>query len=228
MENRQLSLILSVLTVAVLYTGVGVPMPDGAKATANPTISTRLITAAGPPPTSEQCGRKRLFGRPFSIEATGEPIPRKNVRRIITSNCRIRLNQKWSCISQRGNKSFLVWFLTDEIFEPKLTTSIRFKRYPCSKAHVTPRLFEHHSKGFPTRRQMLADDLIRCEMLASASIEEVESMIGLPDERSDERNRTYLFYFLGPERDSLVQIDPELLGVEVSGGTVQTLFIFQD
>lgn len=227
MANRRLSLIMSVLAIAAVYAGPGVLTLKGLEASAKPAISMRVSTSAVRPDISEQrCGRQHIFGRPFSIEVTGKPIQCKNVRRIVASNCRIRLNRKWSCISRRENKSFLVWFLTAELFEPKLTT-IRFRRYPCSKAHVTPRIFEHHSEGFPTRRQMLADDLIRCKMLMGASIDEIESTIGLPDEHWYERNRTYFAYFLGPTRGSLVQIDPELLGVEISDGTVQTLFFFQ-
>lgn len=136
----------------------------------------------------------------------GETAFVQQVRRILSSACRIRLKRTWSCMSFRESKPFLVWFPTAEIFDLRPTVEIRLERYPCSEARVTPSLFKHHTRGFPTRRQMLADDLMRCEMLNGASLEELEGAIGPPDERSDERGGSYLYYFLGPERDSLVRL----------------------
>jgi hypothetical protein len=229
-KRRLIRLLVLVLTAGALAAGTVDSGLNSAEAFATPDGADAAVASkSGQPGAPEQrCGKKYLFGRPFSIEVAGKRIKCKNVRRIVASGCRIRLKQKWSCVSFRETKPFLVWFLTAEIFKPRWTTTIRFRRYPCSEAHVTPSLFKHLGKSFPTRRQMLADDLIRCEMLADASTQEVESAIGPPDERAHKRGHTYLYYLLGPERDSLFQIDSELFAVEVSGEKVKALSIVQD
>jgi hypothetical protein len=80
---------------------------------------------------------------------------------------------------------------------------------------VSPGLFTNTDGAFPTRRQMLADDLVRCKTLTRASPDEIEGTIGPPDQRSTYKQVTYFTYFLGPERESLVQIDPEFLSVSI-------------
>jgi hypothetical protein len=199
--------------------------PQGSAIHQTPQMAVAPLVRAGS--SQRDCGRKLLFGRPFSVRIVGARTRCGEVRHIVAPGCRIRLNQRWSCVPLRGEKPFLFWFLSDEIFAPRFTKVIVFERYPCSEAHVTPSLFAHHSENFPSRRQMLADDLIRCRMLHGLTLQQVEEMIGPPDERGNERSRTYLDYILGPERESIVRIDPEFLSVEIENGKVKEIYIFQ-
>jgi len=179
------------------------------------------------PKVKKTCGSRAIFGRSFSISVVGKPLGCAMAKRISSSACRLRLHRKWSCFSFRESKPFLVWFLTRELFRKRLSTAIVFNRYPCADARVTPALFDLPLEGFPTRRQMLADDLIRCQMLAGGDMAGVEALTGPPDERSFEAGRTSFVYALGPERDSIVQIDEELLLVEFTGETVSSVSIYQ-
>ncbi|MGC1851794.1 MAG: hypothetical protein WA687_05075 [Solirubrobacterales bacterium] len=173
------------------------------------------------------CGKKAVFRRPFTVRVMGVRTPCSEVKRIIASGCQVRIGQKWSCLSLRESKPFIFWFLSDQIFEPRLTVGILLERYPCSEAHITSSLFAHHSKSFPSRRQMLADDLIRCNMLSGMSPQEVEDVIGPPDEQLDERGHIYFDYLVGPERESIVQLDPEFLSVEIANGKVKEVSFFE-
>jgi hypothetical protein len=101
-------------------------------------------------------------------------------------------------------------------------------RYPCSQAKVTPTAFGKAERGFPTRRQLLADDVLRCHLLGRGdSYVDVEQLLGPPDEREPAGGRMSFVYFLGPERDSFIQIDPELLLIELSHETLTYIAIVQ-
>ncbi len=102
------------------------------------------------------------------------------------------------------------------------------RRYSCSEAEVTPRLFALPPRGFPTRRQLLADDVLRCGLLGPGdSAAEVEEVIGPPEEREARRAGPEWIYGLGPERDSIFQVDPELLNVTLRHGRVTSIEIVQ-
>jgi hypothetical protein len=80
------------------------------------------------------------------------------------------------------------------------------------------------AKGFPTRRQLLADDVLRCGLLGPGdSSLEVEAILGPPDEREMAAGSLSFLYGLGPERDSIFQVDPELLLVELKRDRVTSL-----
>lgn len=130
-------------------------------------------------------------------------------------------------MSFREEDPFIAWFLTDELFRQRPLTEVFLERYPCSLAKVTARQFEAPMHGFPNRRQLLADDLVRCHLLKRMTPHEVISIAGAPSERFTEEGRLSFVYWLGPERDSLVQIDEEGLQIDFSGMRVRTARIFQ-
>jgi hypothetical protein len=74
---------------------------------------------------------------------------------------------------------------------------------------------------------MLADDLIRCHMLRGAGLAQTEETIGPPDQRSTHRGHISFEYGLGPERDSIIQVDDEILLVEFAQERVASLSIYQ-
>ncbi len=177
--------------------------------------------------SSRDCGTHRLFKRPFRVHIEGKPLTCQEAHRIFTRPCAIRLNSYWSCFSFRQPEPFLIWFPTNEIYEP-WSTAIVFRRYPCSKAWISPAEFKPNNRDiFPTKRQLLADDLLRCQMLRKLSLNQVERLIGPPDEREDSQKRVTLIYWLGPERDSFTQIDPEGLLIELVDDHVSAALMFQ-
>ncbi len=114
------------------------------------------------------------------------------------------------------------------MFEKRWTTAITFERYPCADAEVTSELFSGAPRGFPTFRQLLADDVIRCDLLISADKEAVKAMLGKPSSREEYRSNEYWDYVTGPERDSIFQIDPEYLSVRFGkSDLVKMVYLFQ-
>lgn len=110
----------------------------------------------------------------------------------------------------------LVWFPTDERFERHWSTTIRALRYPCSEAGFTRADWRRKRGGFPTRQQVLADDLVRCRaLLKKKSLSQVHHLLG-SGLRTSNDERTYLDYQIGLERDSFFQVDSEYLSIEFS------------
>lgn len=146
---------------------------------------------------------------------------------MIGGRCSIWLKREWSCTSLQGSAPFVVWFRSSQFFALRRSPTIVYERYPCSEAKVTPALFALPIRGFPTRRQMLADDVLRCQSLRGADVARVEEILGQPDERAQEGKRFSFQWGLGLERDSLFQIDPEILVVEIDDGHVRSVSIEQ-
>lgn len=169
----------------------------------------------------------RVFGRPFRIRVLRGELGCHRVRRIASRRCALYLNRQWSCLSYREARPFIAWMPSDELFRIRPSPEIVFKRYPCRRARVTPSLFATRGMAFPTRRQMLADDVVRCRMLSGRAPAAVIAAIGPPDERSGDHQRGAFLYWLGPERDSIVQIDDEALLIEFRGGRARTATIVQ-
>jgi hypothetical protein len=184
--------------------------------------------AAASPQTQKACGAKKVFGQTFSVWVMGKPLSCATARQISSAPCGIKLHHKWSCFSFPVNKPFLAWFPTKELYKRHWSTTIAFRRYPCADAHVSRQLFEPLGKGFPTRRQMLADDLIRCHLLDGKNVAEVEEEIGTPEETEMSQGKTSFVYALGRERDSYIQIDNESLLVEFANEEVTSALIFQN
>jgi hypothetical protein len=177
-------------------------------------------------PGHRRCGLRTMFGHRFPIEAQG--ITCGEARRLAAQRCRARFHRRWTCFSAREDGPFVIWFPTAELFRRSLYPVVLLRRYPCSQARVSPRLFGKLERGFPTRRQLLADDVLRCHLLASGDeASKAEGLLGPADSHEAEAGRTYLVYFLGPERDSLIQIDPELLVVSLRAGRVTGVEMIQ-
>jgi hypothetical protein len=164
------------------------------------------------------CATKRLYGKDHEIRVVGKPVSCDEVRRVIAGPCED--GKKWSCFSFRPPDPVLVWFLEKERFRPgpdNFSTAIEARRYPCGVApRVTRERWRRATRkfaveGFPTRQQVLADDLVRCKMLRGMTRQEVERLLGDDDGASGDR---YLSYGIGPQRDSFFQIDDEFLSIE--------------
>ena len=153
------------------------------------------------------------------------------MREIIRGRCDD--GRKWSCFSFWPPAPELVWFKEKERFKENWSTYVEAQRYPCSEAHVSARAWrsarhETHP-GFPSRQQVLADDLIRCHQLRGKSRKQVDKLLGRPDFGTHERGLVYLEYYLGPERDSFFQIDSESLSIVIGrNGIVHSAELHQN
>lgn len=175
--------------------------------------------------SKQTCGEATKFGHQFDVRVGGEPVDCAQALAIIDHPCKIRMKHDWSCFSFREQYPFIVWFPSDELFKGDWSTVIIYKRYPCSEASVSRELFSRPPQGFPSLRQLLADDLIRCDLLAGQTFEEVRRLLGPPAYGTKGRSLTYN---IGPERDSFFQIDPELLFVGFrKNGVYRGASIFQ-
>ena len=173
------------------------------------------------------CGTKELYGRALRIHVAGKPIPCSQVRGIVKGSCRD--GRVWSCFSFRPPGPILVWFRDRERFKKHWSTTIEARRYPCTEASVTPSSWAaargDSSSAFPSRAQVLADDLTRCSLLKGKSYDEVRRLLGAPDEPV---SRRYLDYDIGLERDSFFQVDGEVLSIGFDrSGHFQSVEIYQ-
>jgi hypothetical protein len=160
--------------------------------------------------TKTSCGAAQRFGHQFDVRIGGAPISCGKALEVIDGPCKIRQKHDWSCFSFQTTSPFIVWFPTKEMFDLNWSTVIIFKRYPCSEAVVTRDLFSPEPQGFPSRRQLLADDLIRCNMLEGKTFSEVRRLLG-PSAYG--KKGRYLTYEIGLERDSFFQVDSDLLSI---------------
>jgi hypothetical protein len=167
--------------------------------------------------SAKVCGEKEMYGKAFELRVKQGLNSCAKVRRITDGRCRVRLHERWSCFSFRTPHPFLAWFPSKELFARRWSKLIVAHRYPCAEAAVTPEEWIGETGKFPTRQQMLADDLIRCGLLDGMDVEQVEGLLGSADHSGTDRNgRPYRDYVVGPERDSFFQIDPELLSIRFS------------
>ena len=173
------------------------------------------------------CGSQQVFHRDFQVAVRGKPLPCGQARRIASGKCKIRMKHRWSCFSFAAPDPFLAWFRSRQLFDATWTTAIIFERYPCADAEVTRQLFETPARGFPSFRQLLADDVVRCDLLAGADKATVKAMLGRPDERGGRGSDEYWDYQTGLERDSIFQLDSEVLSVSFKHGIVKSVGFFQ-
>jgi hypothetical protein len=181
-----------------------------------PLLAAAAIVAAPPP---VKCGTKTLYGKTYTIRVVGERIPCSKVRTIIRGSC--RTTKTWSCFSLRSPDPLLVWFKERERFKEHWTTAIEARRPPCTK--VTAAEWKKPGGSFPTRRQVLADDLIRCHQLFKMKRADVLTLLGDPDEQDPHA----LYWDIGLERDSFFQVDNELLVVSFKNDLVSKVEIAQ-
>lgn len=184
--------------------------------------------AQAPGGTPYTCGTKRLYGHKLLIRVRGERLPCSEIRTIIRGRC--RAGRTWSCFSFWPPSPVLVWFREKDRFRERWSIAIEGVRYPCSEARVTARAWRARGGwSFPTRQQVLADDLIRCGLLEGLSYRQVVRLLG-PDHRESRRHgNRYLEYGLGLERDSFFQVDAESLSVKIGrDGNVRSAELVQN
>ena len=141
------------------------------------------VILAGPAEAADPvvCGTKSLFGQPLELRVEGDPIPCDRVLRIVAGRC--RETRHWSCFSFRPPSPALVWFRERERFmEP--TTLITAQRPACDQAVVTAenwaRAQASKHRIFPTRLQIYADDIVRCDQLKGKTYQGVRALLGKP------------------------------------------------
>src|SRR4051812_15290452 len=171
---------------------------------------------AGASARAKRCGTRTLYGRTLAIRVVGEPLRCAKVRRIIRGRCRSR--HTWSCFSLQPPDPLLVWFRTREQFKARWSTAIEARRPRCASVPVIWRGWRAARRRlsespFPTRAQVIGDDILRCRLLRGLTRREIVRRLGRPDESE----RRALSYLVGPERDSFVQVDSESLVIELSG-----------
>lgn len=172
------------------------------------------------------CGHRPLFAQRFQVRVRGDydkfGLDCRLARELTREKCRIRFGRVWSCFSFRSPWPFQVWWPSDETWEAQYSTVVELRRYPCPRARLSARRFRRPSREFPTRRQLLADDVIRCELLRGKRRRRVRRLLGRPDFSSGKLTS----YYLGDQRDSYFQIDPEHLYLSYSrGGRVRSASI---
>jgi hypothetical protein len=157
------------------------------------------------------CGTKELYGRELEIRVVGRPLPCAQVRRIVAGPCRD--GKVWSCFSFRPPDPALVWFRERERFQERYSTAIEAHYPSCRGVRVTRADWARarSTSGFPTLRQVLGDELIRCKLLRRMTRADVIRLLGPSEGIEDKR---HLNYEVGPERDSFFQVDSDFLSIE--------------
>jgi hypothetical protein len=102
-----------------------------------------------------------------------------------------------------------------------LNECCRCSRPPCTP--VTAEEWKLPVHGFPSRRQVLADDLIRCHQLRAMKRADVLALLGEPDDQSADD----VDWLIGDERDSFFQVDSEFLAISFKEGVVSKVEIAQ-
>jgi hypothetical protein len=158
------------------------------------------------------CGTKVLYGKTLTLWVVGKPISCDEAAKLAAGPCQD--GKVWSCTSQWPPAPLQVWFKSAERFAKHTSTVIEARRYPCSQARVTAAMWNREGMNepeAPTHHQMLADDLVRCGQLKGKTYRQVIALLGRPAESSKQANGRYADWMLGPERDSLFQVDSEYL-----------------
>jgi hypothetical protein len=184
---------------------------------------------AGQPEVSvgSGCQSVDVYHRELRLEVQGKDLPCPLIRRVVSRACRIRVERRWSCFSFHTPGDYMAWFRTRSLGSPNKPPRIEAKRYPCEKASLRAG-WRRGLRGFPTLRQMVADDIIRCGLLDGRSRSFVEEVLGQPDYGSSSSSTPYASYGVGLERTSYFQFDLEYLYVGYSAeGTVQRTFLYQ-
>jgi hypothetical protein len=170
--------------------------------------------AQAPGGTPYTCGTKRLYGHKLLIRVRGERLPCSKVREIIRGRC--RESKTWSCFSFWPPSPALVWFREKDRFKETWSIAIEGVRYPCSEARVTSAAWRSGGGwAFPTRRQVMADDVVRCKLLRGKTYKQVVRLLGHGDHEERFHGKRYLDYYVGAERDSFFQIDSESLSIVI-------------
>ncbi len=174
-----------------------------------------------------ECGYKGLYGHSLTIKVRGQPLGCKKVRHIVRGRCDAN-GEPWFCFSFRAPGPPLAWIRSDERFDQGLSTLITASRYPCSEVRPIAEEWVGSSNEFPTRKQIVADDLIRCDALDGMNVDEVQSILGVPDYSSSSGGSRFHDYVIGLQRDSVFQLDSEVLSLRFSrSGAFREATIYQ-
>lgn len=162
------------------------------------------------------CGTKTLYGKRLGIHVVGTGLSCAQARRIVWGSC--REGRVWSCFSFKPPAPVLVWFRESRRFARSLLPIVEAHRPPCRQAAVTRlawrrALGQRRLSAFPSRLQVLADDLVRCGQLDGERYAAVRALLGRPDTTEIVRGRRVADWELGLERDSFFQVDNEFLSL---------------
>ena len=161
---------------------------------------------------TRDCGTMELYGHELALHVVGKRIQCSQVRAIVRRGCHRRDGKVWACHSFQPPDPVVVWFPARERFTYDYSTAIEARRYPCKDAHVTPRAWAaaSHQRGdaFPSRLKVLADDIVRCKLLAGKTYHQVQALVGRGNAHR-EHHRHYIEIAVGERRDSFISIDPE-------------------
>lgn len=173
-------------------------------------------TAASSREPTRECGTKQLYGRTLTIVERGELLPCAQVRTIVAGRCDVD-GKRWVCFSNWPPGPALVWWRRSETFRREWSVVIEAQRPSCAQSVVTAaawreagRWSDRHPDAFPNRRQLLADDLLRCRQLLGMPRAEVRALLGRPNLDS---SRTHMSWAVGLERDSIFQVDGEVFSI---------------
>jgi hypothetical protein len=173
---------------------------------------------------AKECGSKQLYGHELTVKVRGE-LSCPKAQRIVRGPCDV-FGKPWTCLSTHVPGPPLAWILEDELFQERLSVVITTSRYPCREVGPIAEEWVGPSKDFPTRRQIVADDLIRCDLLARLNIDEVRALLGSPTYTSN--GGRFMGYTLGPERGTVFQIDSEVLSLRFTrSGEFREATIYQ-
>lgn len=206
-------------------------------ATALAVLVAAVLVAAAPASAadepSRECGTKQLYGRTLTIVVSGELLPCARVREIVRGRCDTD-GRRWNCFSVWPPGPALLWYRRSEMFASEWSVLIEARRPSCDDSVVTAaawreagRWGKRHPDSFPNRRQLLADDLLRCRQLIGLRRSEVSALLGRPPHPLD-RGRDFMSWDVGLERDSFFQIDNEVFSVAFGrDGRVRAVRFYQ-
>jgi hypothetical protein len=167
--------------------------------------------------SAERCGTKTLYGKKLPLYTMGSGVQCADVERITRGACTLDPDETWGCFSLRPKDPILVWFKTDEMFAESLSGWIEARRPACSRSKVSAAAWKRasntRSEAFPTRLQVLSDDLIRCGQLRGKRYARITDLLGKPEEVDRLKGVRTAYWQVGPERDSFFQLDSEYLTV---------------
>jgi hypothetical protein len=176
-----------------------------------------VLVAGALPAEPTTCGTKALYGRTLTVRVIGKPLPCSDVRSIVKGSCDTN-GKTWSCFSPREPGPALIWFRSRERFKERWSTTIEAVRPNCkSTPGITHADWIKPDDGaFPSRQQILGDDLLRCHRLDRMTHDQAVALLGKPEDDDGKEAD----WEVGLERDSFFQVDSEYLVVSFAGGKV--------
>lgn len=172
-------------------------------------ITLVTLVAATDAEAATRCGTKTLYGKTYTLYATN--VSCEETATITAAKCDV-FAEPWFCGSNHAPGPAMWWGKASEMFDEEPTTWIEARRPPCTKVTAADwkRAKQQPDDQFPTEQQLLADDLIRCKQLRRGMTwAAVAKLLG----NAGKRPGRDLSWMLGPQRDSVFQVDGEFLSV---------------